>query len=705
MIWEKTEIDSQLVRELSKKTGLDLLPSSILARRNIVDRDQLCFFLENDIRFLHNPFLFNDMENAIERLGAAIDEGEKVLIFGDRDVDGITSIVLLFELLKEMGLEVEWSLPSGNDSYGLTQDVIQGARDRDITLLITVDCGISNVREVAYAGELGIDTIIIDHHNPHEELPRAAAIINPKVESSGYPFKNLSGCAVVSKLAWALYFSKTRYYGEPIFLFNIRPVNESYILEAIKLTNLMETERMSDTVIPGKVAFTQTRLSSFFSDKNVAAYNLPEIEHQLKKVFGTLPDISLTDMMPILGDTFPALKGKSLLKIRDLSKVARYSVKPLEEIDILSNLVISYIMKTESRLTRDYSEKLDLVALGTLADIMPLTDENRILVKMGMEVIRNGKRNGLKDLLARRELLNREINAKDISWYITPVINASGRMGEPERAIEMFLTHDKPETDRLVSYILELNEKRKSLGEKVWNDILPQAQESFNRTENKFVLISGNSIHRGITGIIASRLVKYFKVPSIVLAQLDGKAVGSMRSLPPLNTKEFLYLFKDIFNDFGGHDLAGGFTLDPERIGEFTDRFSETVASLKKDEIEEDKVIIDAEIPPAYLTQDLWKVVELFKPYGEGNPPLVFYTKNIKIADMKLIGKKDLSHLSLLFDTGTLKWPAVFWNSSQRAGTDFNVNDKVEIVYNLTKNHFQKVESLRLTVIDVKKLP
>ena len=703
MIWEKKNIDTQKIKLLSKKFNISLLEASIFLRRNVLNENAICFYLENDIRFLHNPFLFSDMEEAVDRIHCAIESEEKIFVFGDRDVDGITATVLLVRTLKRLGADVDWGLPTGDDSYGLTFKLLDLLMEKGINLLITVDCGISNIDEIDSAKEKGLDTIIVDHHNPHEYLPDAVAIINPKVAESGYPFKDLSGCAVTSKLVWALLFSKTRYYSQTMLLLHIRPVNEAYEVEVVKLVNLVEKGRIIETIVPHMAGETKTRLSQFVGENEIYIFSEKGQLKQLEKTFGSRTSFSFFDISSFIFETFPDLKDKSLLMIKEKSRLALYSEKPFTEMDVFKNLLISSIIKSEKSLSVDFLSDMDLIALGTLADIMPLVDENRIIVKSGLVLLNKGKRDGIRDLIYKNDLHLKKINSREVSWYITPVINASGRMGEPDKAARMLLSDDPEEAGELAKYIIKLNEKRKSLGETVWKSVMPKAKQCFEETGEKFVFVFGNSIQRGITGVIAARLSKFFKVPALVVAILDKRAVGSMRSTVNVNAKDFLHYFHELFDDFGGHDLAGGFTMPSGKLEVFKTRFYEVVQNLSIPKQMEEILFIDAEIPHEYFTPELWDVVELFRPYGEASPPLIFMSKRVTIKNIELIGKKEKTHLRMLVDTPKYKWPAVFWNSAERIDKDFSEGDTVDIVYNLLMNFYQQTETLRLNILDIKR--
>jgi len=703
MIWEKKEINGDDVKKLMNKYAIDAILASILVRRDILTPEEISYYLENDIRFMHNPFLMDNMEEAVDRINLAIENNEKILAFGDRDVDGITSTVMLVETLKELGADIQWQLPVGDENYGLTEDVILKTEQAGVKLLITLDCGISNIKEIELANSKDIDTIIVDHHNPHEQVPDALVIINPKLVDSGYPFNQLCGCAVTCKLIWAIHFSRTKYYDNPIHIMNIRPANESYVVEVIKLVNLVELDKLIDNIIPGMVKFANSRLKEFIDDNDIFVFDKETQEKLFQKVFGDPSVVQMIDLAPPIVKTFPPLSGKSLLKIKEISKIAKYVSQPISEIDMLKNLVISYIYKSETRLTSNILDKMGYVALGTLADIMPLVNENRIFVKIGLEVLSKCKNAGLRQLLLKQELYGKKIGSKDIGWNISPIINASGRMGEPDKAAKLLLSNDQAEIESLVDYITDLNKQRKNLGDKVWTSILPKAKSSLEKTRKKIIMVAEKSIHRGVTGIIAAKLVKTFKVPSIIVALLHDKAIGSMRSTPDFNAKDFLNHFSDILLDYGGHDMAAGFSLALEDVNRFTDKFYKVAENLEVNPDQVEKIIIDAEIPLAYLTLDLWKIIELMEPYGECNRPLCFLSKGVKIINIDLIGKQDLEHVRMLIDTGKTKWPAMMWNASSRVEVDFRLNDTVDIVYQINKNIYQNIETLRLTIIDIKR--
>ncbi len=700
MIWNKTPLDSAAVKELARRFGVDLLAASILTRRGITTPESLMFFLETDLRLLHNPFLMSSMTDAVERINAAIESGEKILIFGDRDVDGVTSTSLLYEALLDLGADAQWMLPEGEDAYGLSPRVIDKAVAAGVGLLVTVDCGVSNAAEIALAGEKGIETIVLDHHNPPADLPPAVAVVDPKLP--GYPFRDLCGCAVASKVEWALRFSRSTFFGMEVCLLSARPANETVVVEALRMTNLIETGRLVESFVPGLVPYEKTRLASFVSQDEVLVLDAPVQARLLEKVFGEGISISLSDLSPLVAELIPAFAGKSLLRIAEGSRAGRFSSHPLTEIDTLADVFRSLVLAREEPRLAPCRARLDLVTLGTLADLMPLVDENRLLVREGLAALRAPERNGLRQIFKRRELLGRRVNASDIAWQVAPLLNSAGRMGEPGTATRTILSASPEEADSLVEQLVSLDSRRRTLGETTWNLMLEQARDSLDRTGGRCVLVHDERIQRGITGIMASRLQGFFKTPAIVIAVAGETAVGSIRCNRQRVIADFFTRHGGDFLNYGGHDFAGGFSLERGRLSPFLDSFFSHVEELPPAQGEE-IIPIDAEIPLTHLSPDLMKVVDLFEPFGEGNPPLVFLSRGLKVAHCELIGRKELSHLKLLFDAGKTKWPAVYWNAAPRFPGEFTIGDTVDIVYRLARNSYGANDTLQLTILDLKK--
>jgi len=710
MNWNKKEVSPQSVKELSSRYGLDLLTASILVRRGITEPADLLYYLEDDPRYLRNPFLFAEMEDAVDRILLAADEEEKVLVFGDRDTDGVTSTVLMVEALRGAGIEASWKVPLAKEAYGLSIAAVDEFAAAGGTLIITVDCGISNHDEVDHASGLGIDVIVVDHHRLQAgEPPEALAVIDPKLVDSGYPFRDLAGCGVVYKLASALKLARTGIYKQQIALLNVRPVNDAYTVEAVRLSNLVETGRISETIVPGMVDLGRTRLVPFLQGRQIFVWDGPLQRRLLEKALGKGAEVLFYDLAPDAAEYIPQTRGQSLLRLKELSRIGRYSSETLEEIDVLENLFISFALKKADWFGEDDLLGLQLVALGTIADIMPLRDENRILVRRGLAAINQKPRPGLAELFQKANLLGKRLGASDIAWQVTPTINAAGRMGAADKAVSLLSNPSKTEREAFADEVMKMNLERRRLGGETWDIIYPLARGSLAARGDKLALVGSAEVHRGITGLLASKMTGVLNVPAIVVSfQEDGTAVGSIRALRGFPVSSFLEACADLFIDYGGHDAAAGFSLEMKDWGEFESR---TVAYCEALELEdgEASIDIDAELPHDYLKPDIAGISERFEPFGEANDPLVFLARDVPITDAQLVGKKEQNHLKLTLDFGKHKWPALFWDGAQRLQRDFHFDndskkgDRIDLVFKVTVNRFNGMETPQLEVFDARK--
>jgi single-stranded-DNA-specific exonuclease len=701
-IWEKKEVPPELVKNIAAKYGCDFLTASILARRGVTRGEDIQFFLEDDTRYLRNPFGLPGMEDAADRIIAAREEGEKVLVFGDGDVDGITGTVLLTDYLKSLGMDVTWRIPTGDDAYGLSIRAVEEFAAAYGTLIITVDCGISCLNEIRRANELSVDVIVTDHHEPREELPEALTIVNPKLKDSPYPFRDLSGCGVAFKLVTALRFAlKSELYGQPVCLLNTRPVNDAWIIEIAKLRNLIVIDTLFETVVPGMVRVTDTRLPAFLTGQQIFVWDGPLQKRTLAKLFGGGVEVAMLDIAPEIGKEIPQTAGKSLLRVKELSRIAKYSEKEFTELDVFVSLFSSFIQKREKLFIPEGPE-LQLAALGTIQDIMPLKDENRIIIKSGVASLKKQPRPGLSELLFSLGLAGRRFDAKDISWKLCPVINAARRMGNAEKAIRLFFEEDPQTRNRAAEELIALNEERRTLEEKTWAAVDSRARESFSQYHEKLVLVSGEDIDRGVAGLIAQRLTKRFKVPAVAVSFGDQVLTGSLRSARGCNVAALLEQNADLFIDSGGHHFAAGFSMEKTNWETFTGRM-ETAARALELGSEEETVTVDAELPPRYLTPEIFKIVDQFEPYGKENNPLTFMAKNIRIQDISFVGKTEVRHVKLTLDAGTCKWPALYWQAADKVNVEFSLGDAVDLVFEVSRNWFQGTETPQIIVTDLRR--
>lgn len=703
MEWHKQEIGKELVNEIMHKYGCDALSASILVRRGVIEGKDILFYLENDLRYLHSPFLFKNMEDAVDRILDAKEEGEKVLIFGDRDVDGITSVTLLHEALVSLGMDVTWKIPSGDESYGLSMEAVEEHAEKGGTLIITVDCGISNFKEIEAANEKGIDVIIIDHHTPQDKVPNAVVIINPRMPDCEYPNKELSGCAAAWKVVTALRIGMMSLYKQQICLLNIRPLNDAYMIEAVKLVNMTETARLTETVVPGVVSFSQTRLGGFLHGQMIYVWDAPLQKKMAEAAFGNGIEFNFFDFQPELAKVFPKQASLSLLRLKEMSRMGKYSGKPVNEIDVFVNIFITFLQYTNKIFGKNEMEELQLVTLSTLADLMELTGENRMIAKLGLQEINKAPRLGLSDLMAMQNLTSMPIGTETIAWNISPLINATGRMGSPETAIELFLAKDSTERTEKAKAIFAMNEERKRLGAKGWETALPLAYKSFEEFNERLVIAVSENFHRGITGILAGKLAEFFKVPSVVICPMEGgKAAASLRSARGYRLLSILEPFAHMFSDYGGHAFAAGFGIANEKIPELLEALKRYTFSMEFDKGSDTEILnVDAELPPKYLTPSILDIVDKFEPYGPASPQLLFVSKKIKILNASLIGKTEPFHLKMTLQAGSYKWSAVYWKAGDKLNIQFKEGDVIDIVYSIERNIFNGSVTPQITIKDM----
>ncbi|HPB65022.1 MAG TPA: single-stranded-DNA-specific exonuclease RecJ [Spirochaetales bacterium] len=704
MRWKKRDVSPQAIRELAERFGLDLLSASVLARRGVLSPEEVLYYLEDDLRFQRNPFLFSQMEDAVDRILLAADEGEKVLVFGDRDADGVSATTLMMEALASLGVDARYRLPTEDEKYGLSRAAVDEFAADYGSLIVTVDCGISNHAEIAYAAEKGVDVIVVDHHVLQaDEPPPALAVIDPKLESSGYPFRDLSGCGVAYKLAWALRFAKSGLYKQQVALLNVRPVKDAYVIEALRLSNLVETGRVVETIVPGMVELERTRLVPFLKDRQIFVWDGEIQKRLLAKALGKAAEVNFYDVRPDVARVIPQAAGASLVRLAEMSKVGKYSDRPSGELDAFANLFVSFALRKAGCQGESDADALQLVALSTIADLMPLRDENRLLVRQGLAALNRKPRKGLAELVARQNLTGKRVGSTDAAWQLTPVINAAGRMGKPEVATRMLLSDDAAERGAQADALLELNQERRRLGAECWDAVYPAAREAAEASGGKYVIIGRDDLFRGITGIVASRLADTFKAPAVAgTFMADGTAVASVRSARGFNVKGLLEYCSELFYDYGGHDAAAGFSLPVDKWPDFERMAAEYLSAVDLEEVEE-TVEIDAELPHEYLAPSLAGLVERMEPFGEGNPALVFMARSVAILQVDIVGKQEKSHLKLLLDFGAHRWPALWWNAAERYGKDFDESDRLDLAFRLQKNYWNGQETPQLVIVDARK--
>lgn len=704
--WFKKQISKTQVEYVSKKYSLDPITASIMVRRGITGGRDILYYIEDDLRFQHSPFMFAAMEDAVDRILDAKEENEKVLIFGDRDVDGVTSTTVLYDCLSSMGIDVSYKLPGGDDVYGLSMQAVEEFAANYGSLIITVDCGISNNAEIAKAAELGLDVIVVDHHNAPETLPSPAIIIDPKTENSGYPFPDISGCAVVYKLVSAIRFSQSNWYKQDVTLLNVNKENSA--VECVKVRNLVPVSRLTQTIDQNTTSLSDTNLPSYLQGQLLLAWDAKSLSQDLQSLFGDGAQFNLVDIREEAAKLFPKFASMTLTQLKGMSKMAKYGDHEPTEIGGFYNIFVTWVQKS---LAKDFpsfaqaeEKDLQLVALAALADIMPMKNENRIFVKNGLKSINSGRiRPGLRELMAELNLTGKRINSIDLSWVVVAHLNAAGRLGQPELAAKLFITDSQNERLETAKQIIELNAERKQLCVDAWNYAGIQAKASIPLHSNKLCVVIDERINRGVSGILAGRLVSTYNVPAMAVTIVDGIAIGSMRSCRDYDVTQFLNKMDDLFINHGGHNFAAGFSFKRERLAEFEERIKTLSSEIKLGDTKDTGGDIDAEIPAQYLTPALLDISDRFEPYGEENPQLLFMAKNIRVASGQRMGKGEKMHLKITVDCGKYKWPCIFWNEGERLGRDFNVGDRVDFIFRVERNVFNRIETPQINLVDIKK--
>jgi single-stranded-DNA-specific exonuclease len=423
--------------------------------------------------------------------------------------------------------------------------------------------------------------------------------------------------------------------------------------------------------------------------------------------------MQMIDIAPEVGKVIPAAAGKSLIRLKELSRIGRYGEQG--ELDVLVNLFVSFVQKRGS--FGDDGFDLQLAALGTIADIMPMRDENRLIVRAGLDSLRNRARPGLSDLLPKLNLDVRHMSADDVSWYLTPVINSAGRMGEPEKAVSLLLS-ETPGGD-LAAEVAAMNDQRKRMVEELCFHAEPEAGKNLDAYSGSMAVFAAENILPGLTGLIASRLASRFNVPALVVSFADDIAKGSFRSVRDYDLGFLLGQCSDLFIRYGGHDFAAGFSMERKNWDAFLERLRTICLNMELKPEGGEVMEIDAEIPLSYLSkfeegkpggkQDLYvlKLADRFEPTGEQNRSLLFLSKGLTVSDIQLMGN-ELKHVKLTLDTGKypprdLRWVGVYWNASSKIRIDFDSGDTVDVVYNLNRNWFNGNETPQMIIRDLKR--
>ena len=551
--------DSKIIEDLKNSLGVSSVIATLLAQRGITDFDDAKTFFRPQFSHLHDPFLMKDMDKAVQRLSTAISNNEKILVYGDYDVDGTTAVSLMYLFLKNFSERIEYYIPDRYDEgYGVSYKGIDYAKDNGFSLIICLDCGIKAIDKVAYAKEKGVDFIICDHHRPGDILPDAVAVLDPKRNDCDYPFKELCGCGVGFKLAQAYY---------------------------------------------------------------------------------QFHDYPFEELIPLL----------------------------------------------------------DLVVVSIAADIVPMIGENRVLSYFGLKELNNNPRNGLKALM---DVSNRKdtFTISDVVFGIAPRINAAGRIEHGNKAVELLIQDDYSLAKEKADYIDQHNLTRKELDQSITKEALEMIVPNAKST-----VVSSEHWHKGVVGIVASRLIESHYRPTIVLTENNGKLTGSARSVKGFDVYNAIDECSDLLEQFGGHKYAAGLTMKKENLQKFTQRFEEVVSRTITDEMLVPEISIDLEMDFKEINFKTYRILQQMAPFGpSNNKPVLMLKGVVDNGRGRLIGS-DQSHLKLAITdaVGSAVYDGIGFGMANHFPKIKN-KEPFDICFVLEENEWNGNTALQLRVKDIK---
>ncbi|MBR3673790.1 MAG: single-stranded-DNA-specific exonuclease RecJ [Clostridia bacterium] len=555
--WEYYEKDEEAVKKVQEEFGLSRLLSTIIVNKGLKTKQEIEVFLNPTRNDFHDPYLMPDMQIAVDRIVQAIENQEKVIIYGDYDVDGITSITVLKQFLADRGLQVDSYIPNRLDEgYGLNKAAIDKIVSEKYQLMITVDCGISGIEEIDYANSLGLETIVTDHHEPTEVLPKALAVVDAKRKDNKYPFNQLAGVGVVFKLTQAI----------------------------------------------SKV------------------YNLDE---------------------------------------------------------------------------KEYLKYLDIVCVGTISDIVPLVDENRVITKLGLKLVEVTKNVGLKALL--NAIGYKKIDSSAISFGVAPRINACGRMGHEQDALQLFLTGNIVEATNISKKLNDFNKQRQDIEKRIFEEVLYKIEHG--EKDKPCIVLADENWHHGVIGIVSSKITEMYYKPSILICFEENEGKGSGRSIPGFDLHDALSKCPEHIDRFGGHSMAIGISVSKDNFESFKNDFETYVEKTNISELIP-IIKVDEEVNSKDMNIKVVEELNMLEPFGEANKMPIFMYKNLRINSIRALSEG--KHLKLTLKDEGLVIDAIGFNMGHLVN-DFLLGDKVDILGNLEVNRFNGRESVQFNLKDIRK--
>jgi len=563
MRWiQKNTTELKIVQQLSNDLGVDKTIATLLVQRGINTFEQAKSFFRPSLSELHDPFLMKDMDKAVERISKAIENEENILVYGDYDVDGTTSVSLVYSYLKTIHKNIATYIPDRYaEGYGISFQSIDFAEDNDFTLIIALDCGIKAIDKVTYATKKGIDYVICDHHRPGDEIPKAVAVLDPKRIDCDYPYDELCGCGVGFKLIQAI---------------------------------------------------------------------------------GTTYQQNIEHFLPYL----------------------------------------------------------DLVATAIGADIVPITGENRVLAFHGLQVINSNPRTGMKALIAQSKKENLTIT--DVVFGIAPRINAAGRIKSGNDAVQLLIEDDKAKAQKFAEAIEINNVDRKELDKSITQEALAQILEN-NETEGYTTVVYDENWHKGVIGIVASRLIETYYRPTLVFTKSGEKLAASARSVIGFDVYDALEQCSEFIEQFGGHKYAAGLTLSLEQYPKFKAKFEEVVKATIPPELRVPELRYDSEITFDKITPKFHRILKQLAPFGPGNMTPTFISKNIRDTGWGKPVGGDKTHLKVnLEDPETRIAISGIGFSLAEKFTQIKKGDTFDVAFSIDENTWQGNTSLQLMLKDLK---
>lgn len=546
------------IRAIAEAYQIPPVIAVILLNRGITDIER---FLTPDIDSLYDPFLMKGMEQAVERILRAIDNKERITVYGDYDVDGITSTACLVHFLREHYAEVDYYIPSrSGEGYGINPGAIEAIAETGSTLIVTVDCGITAVDEVEYAKQRGMDVIITDHHECKSQIPNAYCVVNPKQPDCGYPFKALAGVGVAFKL-----------------------------LQAITL----------------------------------------RLKFHMKE------------------------------------------------------LIESYI---------------DMVAIGTVADVMPIVDENRIIVKKGLELLHYTANRGLRAIKDFAGLEDKPLNTGSIGFAIAPRINAAGRIGDPKMAVELLLSKSDMEAERYANQLNEENKQRQASEQIIFDEALAMLASDPSYEQEDVIVLAHPGWHHGIIGIVASRISERYYKPTILISTENGMGKGSGRSIKGFNLFDALTACQQHLEKFGGHELAAGLSIKTEQLEQFRADINRYARSVLTAEDFIPGLSVDCELPIEYVNLATVERLSVLEPFGMGNPNPVFYLRQLTVANVRALSEG--KHIKLTLTKAGCLIDAVGFNMGRFLEV-VKLGQVVDIAFALDVNIFRGERLVQVLLKDI----